>query len=65
MKELLAKIEECSRPRREYDVYERFSVLLETKIAYLTYLCMSDSFDRQHALDKSMEIINYVQGAYG
>ena len=58
--ELLAKLEEYSKPREENNAIEQCTALFTTNAYYMDYLYKCGQFDEQYVLDKSMEIVTNV-----
>ena len=58
--ELLARLEEYSKPQEDYRAYEQSAALLVGCPGYLDYLCRCGSFERQYVQNKSIRIIKHV-----
>lgn len=60
LEELLALLEEYSKPLEDYNAYEQSSALLTAIPCYLDYLCRCSNYDRQYVQDKSIQLIQHI-----
>ncbi|MCM1037954.1 MAG: hypothetical protein NC434_01425 [Ruminococcus sp.] len=58
--ELLARLEEYSRPDPEHNAIEQCSALFTANAYYMDYLYKSGQFEEKYVLDKSIEIVTQV-----
>ncbi|MCM1252191.1 MAG: hypothetical protein NC321_05170 [Clostridium sp.] len=63
IEELLAKLEEYSKPQKEHNTMEQCSALFTANAYYMDYLYKSFHYDEQYVLTKCKEIVAHVLDA--
>lgn len=63
IEELLTRLEEYAKPRKEHNTMEQCSALFTANAYYMDYLYKSCQFEEQYVLDKSKQIVEHVLNA--